>query len=71
MNCPTFRRPRWLVLEKVAEYGRPWRRESLIMDLKLTALFVTLSAIIGLSGYPAERWQTLQAKFGRWRIRRR
>lgn len=41
------------------------------MDLKLAALFVTLSAIIGLSGNRQRYWQTLQSKLGRWRLRRR
>jgi len=41
------------------------------MDLKLAALFVTLSAIIGLSGFRPRHWQTLQTKLGRWRMRRR
>jgi hypothetical protein len=40
------------------------------MDLKLTALFVTLSAIIGLSGYRDQHRQIFQAKFARWRRRR-
>lgn len=41
------------------------------MDLKLAALFVTLSAIIGLSGYRQQHWQAFQTKWTRWRLRRR
>lgn len=60
-----------VVQENPAAQIRGQPVENKIMDLKLTALFVTLSAIIGLSGYHEQHWQTLQAKLGRWRSRRR